>query len=368
MTRILHVVRPSVGGAFGHVRVLARETAERGHEVAVCGPAEQADRGLQVPHIDVEMGREIRPDQDLRALAGVASAYRSFRPDVIHAHGSQAGVLARLARAARPRVPLIHTPHQYAFVNYFAGPGRSRAYRVIERMLMPLASRVLCVCEAERRLALGIGAGDRAVVVHNGIVPLRREPLDPSLSEWAGTGPLIAVVAELHERKGLTTMIDAMPSIRDGAPGTKLIVAGEGEERASLERRIALAGLGDAVLLAGQLDGVSGLLGAADVFVNPAWAEAFPYAVLEAMSLGRACVVTDVGGTAEAIVDGEGGTVIAPRDPESLAASVLRLLADKELAARYGEAARQRLLQRFTRTQMIEGTLAVYEELGATSP
>jgi len=113
---------------------------------------------------------------------------------------------------------------------------------------------------------------------------------------------------------------------------------------------------------------VSGLLGAADVFVNPAWAEAFPYAVLEAMSLGRACVVTDVGGTAEAIVDGEGGTVIAPRDPESLAASVLRLLADKELAARYGEAARQRLLQRFTRTQMIEGTLAVYEELGATSP
>ena len=65
-------------------------------------------------------------------------------------------------------------------------------------------------------------------------------------------------------------------------------------------------------MLAGHVDGVAGLLGAADVYVNPALAEAFPYGVLEAMSAGPACVVTDAG-TAEAIVDGESGVVVDGR-------------------------------------------------------
>ena len=117
-------------------------------------------------------------------------------------------------------------------------------------------------------------------------------------------------------------------------------------------------------MLAGHVDGVAGLLGAADVFVNPALAESFPYGVLEAMSAGRPCVVTDAGGTAEAIIDGESGLVVAPGDAGALAEAVNSMLEAPERARALGLAARERVISRFGRQQMIDGTLAVYAELG----
>lgn len=332
--------------------------------MAVCGPHGNREAELGVPVFDVAMGRNVSPIQDAAAILAVGRVYRRFRPDLIHAHGSQAGVIARLARAARPGTPLIHTPHQYAFVNYFAGARQQRIYRAIERSLMPLATRVLCVCEDERRLACEVGAGDRAVVVYNGVDSLEPAPLSPALAGFAEGCRLIVAVAELHERKGVATLIEALDLLRRERPDARLIVAGEGPERTALERLVAERGLGDAVLLAGHVDGVAGPIGAAAVFVNPAWAEAFPYAVLEAMSLAAPAVVTDVGGTAEAVEDGRSGFVIRPRDPRAMAEAVGRLLDDRELAASLGTAARERVLQRFTRAQMIEGTLALYAEVG----
>jgi glycosyltransferase involved in cell wall biosynthesis len=108
---------------------------------------------------------------------------------------------------------------------------------------------------------------------------------------------------------------------------------------------------------------VAGLLAAADVFVNPARAESFPYGILEAMSLGCPCVVTDAGGSAEAIVDGDSGLVVAVRDPAALAGATLRLLADHDLASRLGTAAAERVRDRFTRAAMIAGTEAVYRDV-----
>ena len=183
MARILQVFRPRDGGTFGHVRVLATELTRRGHEVAVCGPSGE---GFDVPLLEAEIPRAPTPARTLAATRAVGRAYRSFRPDLIHAHGAQAGVVARLTRAAAPGVPLVHTPHRYAFDD---GAGRSPANLAawsVERALMPLATRVLCVCEAERRIAVRLGARDRARVVYNGIEPVeevnreRPSPASPS--------------------------------------------------------------------------------------------------------------------------------------------------------------------------------------------
>jgi glycosyltransferase involved in cell wall biosynthesis len=156
-----------------------------------------------------------------------------------------------------------------------------------------------------------------------------------------------------------------MPAIRSAHPGARLIVAGEGPDRAAVEAARERTGVAAYTMLAGHVDGVAGLLEAADVYVNPALAEAFPYGVLEAMSAGRACVVTDAGGTAEAILDGESGVVVPTADPDRLAAAVVALLADPERARRLGTAARERVSSRFTRKRMIEGTIDVYAEVMA---
>ncbi|KAA0265961.1 MAG: glycosyltransferase family 1 protein, partial [Acidobacteria bacterium] len=270
---------------------------------------------------------------------------------------------ARLARAAAPGTPLVHTPHRYAFEE---GGGRTPAgllYAALERGLMPLTTRVLCVCEAERRIAIGLGAGDRARVVHNGIVPLEPAPLEPRLAAFAGAGPLVVAVSELFSRKGVPILLEAMAAILAACPGARLIVAGEGPDRAEAEAARDRLGLAGSVLLAGHVDEVAGLLGAGDVFVNPALAESFPYGILEAMSLACPCVVTDAGGSTEAIVEGRSGRVVPAGDAAALAAAVVELLGDRATARRYGDAAAARVRERFTRERMIAGTEGVYAEL-----
>ena len=151
MARVLQVFRPRTGGTFGHVRVLSSELAARGHEVAVCGPAGEGG-GFEVPLYPAPIPRSPSPAIG-PAVRAVGSAYRAFAPDLIHAHGAQAGVVARLARAARLRTPLVHTPHRYAFDDGGPTSASHLLYRSLERALMPLATRILCVSEAERRIA-----------------------------------------------------------------------------------------------------------------------------------------------------------------------------------------------------------------------
>jgi glycosyltransferase involved in cell wall biosynthesis len=173
----------------------------------------------------------------------------------------------------------------------------------------------------------------------------------------------MVAVSELFSRKGVPVLLEAMAAILAEHPRARLIVAGEGPDRAEAEAARDRLGLGDSVLLAGHVEGVAGLLAAADVFVNPALAESFPYGILEAMSLACPCVVTDAGGSAEAIVDGQSGRVVAADDARALAGAVIELLAAPATARRYGDAAAKRVRERFTRERMIAGTEAVYAEL-----
>jgi glycosyltransferase involved in cell wall biosynthesis len=111
-----------------------------------------------------------------------------------------------------------------------------------------------------------------------------------------------------------------------------------------------------------------GVLRGLDIFVHPSWAEAFPYVILEAMSLGRPILATNVGGVDEAIVTGESGVLVAARDEGALATALIDLLDDPTRRAQLGEMALRRLCQRFTRETMISGLGDVYDEVVRTFP
>jgi Glycosyltransferase len=358
------VVRPSKGGAFGHALRLCRELRGRGYECAICGPHGQLAGSIDVPLFHVEIPRRPDPIRHPGAIARIGSVYRRFQPDVVHAHGSQGGVVARLARFARPRTPVVFTPHNFAFTNYFTSPLERGTYRGIEIALGPLAARVICVCEAERRVAARVGLARRARVVYNGIEPLSPAPPTPEVARLSEAGPLIGVVAELQPPKGVTTAIAAMPAVLEHFQKASLAIAGDGAERAALEAQIRSLGIEDSVHLLGSIDGVAGLLGAVDVCVQPGWSESFPYSILEAMSLSLPIVATDVGGVGEAIEDGVTGRLVAAKDAAALAAATIDLLADRGRAGRLGAAARERMMSCFRLDQMVEGTLGVYREVG----
>lgn len=362
MTRVLLVHQPIDGGVGRHIADLAMGLTERGHEVVLCGPAPPSGLTGAYRHMRLDLRRAIAPRADMRALASLTAIVRQVRPDVIHAHSSKAGAIVRVARLRHRRIPVIYTPHGYAFAGHFERKFERSVYREIERGLAPLANRVVCVCEAEARLARTVGPAKRVRVVYNGIEPTPDGPVDARMARLAQDGPVVCAMTLLRPGKGIETLIDALPQVLARQPRARIAIGGEGPDLDALRMRAEERGVGDAVHFLGQSRDPFSILRGAQVFVHPSWAESFPYVILEAMSVGLPIVASDVGGIGEALSDEDGGLLVAPGDESALAEALLELLEHPDRAARMGTSARLRLQQRFTRTRMTDGIARVYEE------
>jgi glycosyltransferase involved in cell wall biosynthesis len=356
------VIRPDEGGAFRHLADLSRGVTAAGHDVAVCGPLAHRADDLDAEVIPLPMTRAIDPRADLASLRGLARIVRAWRPDLIHAHGSKGAVYARVGRPAYPRVPVIYTPHGYPFAGSLPAPARKR-YKQIERLLSRLSTMVICVCEAERRLALSVGT-PRTTVVHNGTEPDPPRQVASSMEALRGGGPVVVAVTGLRPGKGVETLVESWPAVLERRPEAVLAIAGDGIERQRINDLMVTLGIERSVHLLGNIEPAELALWGADLFVSPSWAESFPYAVLEAMAVGLPTVATDVGGTREAVEEGVTGRLVPPRDSAALATAVADVLADGDQLRTMGAAARRRHLERFTVQRMVEATLAVYEETG----
>jgi glycosyltransferase involved in cell wall biosynthesis len=367
VTRVLLCYQPTDGGVGRHIGDLAVGLRERGYEVVLCGPA--VPRGLAGPveHRYLDLRRAIAPRADFLTLGGLARIIREERPDAVHAHSSKAGAVARLARFSHPRTPVLYTPHGYAFAGHFSRPAERLAYGGVERALAPLASRTICVCEAEAILARSIGPNKRVRVVYNGIEPAQDGQVDPTIAKLSRLGPVIGALTLLRPGKGLETLIDALPRVLARHPAAQLAIVGDGPDLQALRTQTELRGVTDAVHFLGSSTEPQAVLRGLDLFVHPSWAEAFPYVILEAMSLGRPIVASDVGGIREAVVDGTSGRLVPPRDDGALAEALIAMLDDPIRRAQMGAMALSRVGERFTRTAMIDRLIDVYDELMPTS-
>jgi glycosyltransferase involved in cell wall biosynthesis len=368
VTRILLCHQPTDGGVGRHIEDLAVGLPELGYEVVLCGPAPPRGLAGSTTHVSLDLRRAVTPRADLVAVAGLAKIVRDLRPDIVHAHSSKAGAVARLARLSHPRTPVVYTPHGYAFAGYFSRPPERVAYRGIERTLAPLASRVVCVCEAEARLARSIGPSNRVRVVHNGVGSAGEGPVDARLAELAHKGPVIGALTLLRPGKGIETLIDATPGVLVRHPDAQVAILGQGPDLEALRARAQLRGVAQATHFLGPISDPLGALRGMEVFVHPSWAEAFPYVILEAMSLAKPIVASEVGGIGEALVDGESGLLVAPRDETTLARAIIDLLDDPDRRARMGAMTLARVRQRFTTAAMIDRLASVYDELVCSSP
>jgi glycosyltransferase involved in cell wall biosynthesis len=367
--RILLVHQPIDGGVARHVADLFEGLTARGHEAVLCGPGLPSASLLaatlppDAPHVPLAMERAVTPRADLEGLGRLVQIVRAVRPDVVHAHSSKAGALARVGRLLNPRVPVLYTPHGYAFAGFFEHELERAVYRETERGLARLTSCVLAVCEAEARLAASIGSARRIRVVHNGIgAPLDRPP-DPELAALATRGPVICTLTQLRAGKGVETLIDALPAVLARHPGAQVAIAGDGPLRGPLHERARARGVEPAVHFLGERADPIAVLRGADIFLLTSWAESFPYVILESMAVGLPIVASDVGGVAEALVDRESGLLVRARDAAATAAALNALLDDGALRARLGAEARRAVNERFSRDAMVSGILAGYRDL-----
>jgi glycosyltransferase involved in cell wall biosynthesis len=360
------VYQPVDGGVGRHIRDLTEGLIEREHQIVLCGPSLPgglAELPTHASHARLDLNRAIAPRPDLAALRKLAEIVSRTRPDVIHAHSSKAGAVARLGRVLRPRVPVVYTPHGYAFAGFFSSRLERLRYREIERALAPLSTRVVCVCQAEGRLAATLGSKQRVRVVYNGIEPAGPGPIDGRMVELKRKGPVLCVLTQLRAGKGIETLIDATPSVLASHPNLQVAIWGDGPEREALQSRASNIGVGATIHFFGPNHNPLSVLRGADMLVHPSLAEAFPYVILEAMSTARAIVASDVGGIGEALVDGEDGLLVPPGDSRSLAQAMTNLLDEPERRAHMGSAGQHRMERLFSRTAMVDRLAEVYSEV-----
>lgn len=366
--RILYVITRAVeGGAQTHVRDLAEGFAAA-YEVGVVlfddGPlaARLRASGIRVWALDAPT-RSMRLWRDLLAGARLTAIIRSFRPTLVHAHSSKAGLIARAA-AMLARVPAIYTAHGWAFIEASEHWHHRFFARGVERAAALITRRIICVSQFDRDLAARrrIASPNRIVVIPNGI-----GSIETSVTRALHDGVRCITIARFSPPKDPLTLIEAAARISSEC---ELLLVGEGELLDVARARTRNFGVGDRVRFLGARSDVPALLADSDLFVLSTRWEGMPYTILEAMRAGLPVVATAVGGIPEAVIDGETGFLVPPGDAAALAERIEQLANSPELRARMGDAARNRWLQHFHLAGMLQAVGEVYAEVasaGATT-
>jgi len=174
---------------------------------------------------------------------------------------------------------------------------------------------------------------------------------------------VMSIVANLIPYKGHADLVDALALAAPDLPsGWRLLCLGRNDGIGDcLRQRAAMAGIGDNILWLGSRRDVPQILAASDIGLLVSHQEGFSNAVLEGMAAGLPMVVTDVGGNAEAVADGDTGYVVPARDPQALAAAIRRVARDPQRRL-MGERGRERIHQHFSLDACVDAYERLYEE------
>jgi len=204
----------------------------------------------------------------------------------------------------------------------------------------------------------------RITSVRTGIDLARFRPMDRDEAR-ARTGvdarPAVAIVATLRDWKGHDDLFAAWAMLRERVPGWQLLVIGDGPRRSHLESRAAAMGLAHDVRFTGNQDDVPAWFGCAQIATLPSFGdEGVPQSLMQAAACGLPAVSTPIGAIPEAVIDGETGLLVAPRQPEALAAALERLMLDADLRDRMGRAALAYAHANFGIDRMLDAMEAVF--------
>ena len=355
------VLATSTGGIGTHVASLVERMPALGVEVEVVSPAETEAqfrfRACGAGFVPVEISTTPRPGADLAAVQALRRALRDA--DVVHTHGLRATSVTALALGRRRpgRTPFVATWH-----NALLGSGTRRSVLVaLERLAARRADLTLGASTdlVERAARLGAPAARLLPVAAPVMPPPSRSREEVRAELGLGDRPVVLAVGRLAPQKNYDVLLDAAIAWRTRSARPAVVIAGDGPERARLQRVIDAHGL-DAQLL-GHRDDVPDLLAAADVYVLTSTWEARALVVQEAMRAGVPVVATAVGGVPE--LAGDAAVLVPPADPAAVAGAVAELLDHDDRRGELIRRGRQRALSWPDEDDTARALADVYREL-----
>ncbi len=369
--KIAHVI---VGGEMGGGQKICGEVINalyaRGDSAIVISPSRGSfTRQLESRNIPVHYVA-CRKSYHIGSAFELARCLKREKVDMVHTHGMlTSNVLARLA-ARWAKIPAISHIHSDNFFN--PHPWVRRYQILFDNATSKYCSAHIAVSQSIRDALVRQGVAENKIhVIHNGIDPdslhiSRKAEEVRSEFNLSLDQPLIGMAGMLCPLKGQEEFLRVAARITKLFPKVCFMIVGkdiekEGAYEVYLKRLVEKLDLADKVIFTGYRSDVLDLIHALDLFVHPSKKEGLPVVILEAMALGKAVIASRVDGIPEIVLQDVTGILTEPGDMEEIYQAMVTLLSRPQLAVKFGNRGRDRVIQYFNQKKMIKEIFDVYD-------
>ena len=366
--RILECIRQGqIGGGESHLLSLVENLDKSIFEPIVLsftdGPMIDRLKALKIPVYIIPTTTPF----DIRVWKKVKQLIVDERIDLIHAHGTRAA--SNVFRAAKQLgKPLVYTIHGWSF--HIDQPFLIKSIRVAgEKLLVSRADLNISVSVSNQKTGQDTISAFNSVVINNGIdqekfnasaqyADIRSElniPADAVLSLF---------LARFTGHKQPLVLLKAFEKALERNPDLYLLMVGDGDQKQQALDMVAKAGIGNRVIFQNFRQDVPAVLAAADIFILPSLWEGLPIGLLEAMSMGKAIIASNVDGTTDIIEHEKNGYLIELADmDDALAAAIIAMAENEEMRKALGEKAKETVRYNFNAADMTRKIETAYHSL-----
>lgn len=332
--RILHVAE-AAGGVERYLQTLFKYSdKEQVENILVC--SQNYDYKEFEKLIDrvivLKMAHQINPSSDIKVERALRRIIQKNKPDIVYAHSSKAGALARIADLGLKN-KVIYNPHGWAF-NMQQSAKKKEMYKWVEKILAHFCDKIICISDAEKESALRekICKPSKLQVIYNGIdleeikntVPKTRTELHIPEDAF-----VVGMVGRLSKQKAPDIFVKAAKLIKDAIPNAYFMIVGDGELRDQIEVLIHRFDLDSSFLITGWVDNPTAYMKIMDVGCLLSRWEGFGLVLPEYMACKVPIVATNVDAIPNIIEDGKNGILVDKDDYQAVKKVVVKIYEDR---------------------------------------
>lgn len=351
--RILHIVQ-SAGGVDRYLRSLLKYLDSDDYENYLLASDDfdlEKYVGICDKTIQIKMFRNISL-KDIPSLVKIRAEIIKTDPDIIYAHSSKAGALARLANIGIYKT-CIYNPHGWSF-NMRCNPYKRKIYVLIERLLAPLATKIVCISNMEKDSAKSnkVCQESQLEVIKNGI-DLKHIP-DKNCNEimrrklgFEKEEIIIGMVGRLSYQKGPDVFINSCKLVANEIPNCRFLIVGDGEDRQSIIQLAKKNGIADQLIITGWVENPLDYISTFDIACLFSRWEGFGLVLPEYMAMQKPIVATNVDAIPEIVQNKKNGLLVPVDNPIASAEAIIKLLKNERWRSVIVETARKEVLKEY---------------------
>lgn len=369
--RILHIAQ-AAGGVDRYIRMLLKYLdKEKFENILVCSQdfREEDYRGLVDSFEQIEMTRAIGGN-DLKAIKAVRNLIKRYNPDIVYAHSSKAGAIARVADIGLKN-RCVYNPHGWAF-NMRCSAKKKAMYTAIEKMAAPFCDKIICISDAEKQSALNkkICREDKLHVIFNGVDIEAYEngehgkikKADLNIPEDAF---VVGMVGRMSPQKAPDVFVKMAKQVKDEVSNAHFIIVGNGNQEDEIRKYAEDNGFSDNLHITGWVDNPMSYVELFDVACLLSRWEGFGLALPEYMMASKPIVASRVDAIPNIIRDGENGLLVEVDDDIGASKAVYELYTNADLKNSLIENAYKDVHERFDEKRVAAEHMKLVEELCA---